>query len=80
MLTTCWCLAAVPPLLAWWSNCVGDANAAITGEAATGNGVALADGDGEAAAREERGEQVVLIPVKMTTLLHLEKETGEQQT
>ncbi|EEC71751.1 hypothetical protein OsI_04324 [Oryza sativa Indica Group] len=62
MLTTCWCLVAVPPLLAWWSGCVGDANAAITGEAATGNGVALADGDGEAAAREERGEQVVLIP------------------
>ncbi|BAT11557.1 Os10g0503950 [Oryza sativa Japonica Group] len=52
-------------------------------------GVALVDGDGayaeggnltgEAAVREERGEQVVF-PIKMTTLLRLEKETGEQQT
>nr|XP_015630402.2 uncharacterized protein LOC107278365 [Oryza sativa Japonica Group] len=40
-------------------------------------GMALADGDGEAATREERGEQ---FPVKMMTLLHLEKETGEQHT
>ncbi|EAY89598.1 hypothetical protein OsI_11129 [Oryza sativa Indica Group] len=40
MLTTCWCLAAAPPLLAWRSNCVGDADAAITVEVGTGNGTA----------------------------------------